>query len=107
MKRRTNKQVNSLYLALAAAIFVVGAIFTVVYKSKSSNVAQKPINTMLMLIEFERIEGILQWEKELDKRGLTALVKAQGNIPKEYPDVFKRLADKNYEIAGGYDGEPF
>lgn len=72
-----------------------------IFKSKTK------INTMLMLIEFERIEGILQWEKELDKRGFTALIKAQGNIPIENPEVFKRLAEKGHEIAGGYDGEPF
>ena len=72
-----------------------------IFKSKTK------INTILMLIEFERIEGILQWEKELDKRGFTALIKAQGNIPKENPEVFKRLAEKGHEIAGGYDGEPF
>lgn len=65
------------------------------------------INALMMLIEFERIEGILQWEKELDSRGLTALVKVQDNILEEYPEVFKRLADKGYEIAGGYDQAPF
>jgi len=60
-----------------------------------------------MLIEFEKIEGILQWEKELDSRNIDALVKVQDNVLKEYPDVFKRLADKGYEIAGGYDVAPF
>ena len=67
----------------------------------------KDINGMIMLIEFEKIDGILQWEKELDSKGINALVKAQGNILNEYPEVFKRLADKGYEIAGGYDGAPF
>lgn len=64
-------------------------------------------NGLIMLIEFEKIEGILNWEKELDSRGINALVKVQDNVLKEYPDVFKRLADKGYEIAGGYDIEPF
>jgi hypothetical protein len=81
------------------------AIITLINISNQST--PKPINAMMMLIEFEKIDGILQWEKELDCRNLTALIKAQGNIPKEYPKVFKRLADKGYEIAGGYDGEPF
>ena len=60
-----------------------------------------------MLIEFERIEGIEQWEKELYSRGLTALVKVQDNVLEENPTVFKRLANKGYEIAGGYDKAPF
>lgn len=67
----------------------------------------KPINGMLMLIEFEDIEGILHWEKELDQRGLTAMVKVQNNVLEEHPDVFARLADKGYEIAGGYDEAAF
>jgi hypothetical protein len=71
------------------------------------NKAPKEINGLIMLIEFEKIEGILQWEKELDSRNIDALVKVQDNVLKEYPDVFKRLADKGYEIAGGYDVAPF
>lgn len=62
---------------------------------------------MLMLIEFEKIDGILQWEKELDNRGLTAMIKVQDNVLNEYSEVFKRLSDKGYEIAGGYDKAPF
>jgi peptidoglycan/xylan/chitin deacetylase (PgdA/CDA1 family) len=60
-----------------------------------------------MLIEFEEIEGILNWEKELDNKGITALVKVQDNVLKEYPTVFERLSKKGYEIAGGYDKAPF
>ncbi len=64
-------------------------------------------NGLIMLIEFEKIEGVLNWEKELDSRGINALVKVQDNVLEEYPDVFKRLSNKGYEIAGGYDSEPF
>lgn len=53
-----------------------------------------------MLIEFEQIDGIRQWEKELDHRGLSAIINAQGDILPKYPEDFKRLADKGYEIAG-------
>lgn len=68
---------------------------------------ETPINGMLMLIEFEKIEGILQWEKELDSRNMTALLKVQDNVLEDYPEVFKRLANKGYEVAGGYDIAPF
>jgi len=108
---RTNKKY------LITALVVLAAILTVVifYKPqapenepiKDAPANDKKINTMLMLIEFEEIDGILQWEKELDQRGLTALIKVQDNILEENPEVFKRLADKGYEIAGGYDTEPF
>lgn len=67
----------------------------------------KTTNGLIMLIEFEGIEGVLNWEEELDSRGINALVKVQDNVLEEYPAVFKRMADKGYEIAGGYDSEPF
>ena len=65
------------------------------------------INGLLMLIEFEEIDGILHWERELDQRQLTAMVKVQDNMLEAYPTVFRRLADKGYEIAGGYDQAAF
>ncbi len=89
-------------------IFVLILILVIVIKNiNRTEIEDKKINASLMLIEFERIEGILQWEKELDNRNLNALVKVQDNILEEYPEVFKRLADKGYEIAGGYDKAPF
>lgn len=69
--------------------------------------AQTPTNGLIMLIEFEKIEGIRHWESELDQRGLTALVQAQYNVLKEYPKDFERLATKGYPIAGLYAEKPF
>ena len=40
----------------------------------------KRTNGLIMLIEFESIDGIRQWERQLDRRGLTALVQAQHNV---------------------------
>src|SRR3974390_1657229 len=62
--------------------------------------AQAPTNGLIMLIEFEKIDGIRHWETELDRRGLTALVQAQSNVLKEHPDDFARLAAKGYAISG-------
>lgn len=91
---------KTIFLILAFAILVSLSFFFLSNKNTVSN-------GLMMLIEFEKIEGILNWEKELDERGLTALVKVQDNVLEEYPKVFKRLSDKGYEIAGGYDSEPF
>ena len=60
-----------------------------------------------MLIEFESIDGIRQWERQLDRRGLTALVQAQHNVIAEHPQDFVRLALKGYPIAGLYAEKPF
>lgn len=84
-------------LILAICLFIVSQIFY----------TKNETNSLMMLIEFEEVDGILQWEKELDKRGLTALVKVQDNVLEENEEVFKRLAEKGYEIAGGYDEAPF
>jgi hypothetical protein len=62
--------------------------------------AQEPTNGLIMLIEFEKIEGIRHWERELNRRGLTALIQAQNNVLKEYPDDFARLAAEGYAISG-------
>lgn len=88
------------FLVLGLVILAIALISVIAVKNRS-------INAMLMLIEFEKVEGVLQWEKELDARGLTALVKVQDNVLEENPEVFKRLAEKGYEVAGGYDEAPF
>ncbi len=104
-----NNQTNKISWLILGS-FLILAVFVIFFISKSqkpNSIANSKINTMLMLIEFEKIEGIEQWEKELDKKGMTALVKAQDNVLKENPEVFKRLAQKGYEIGGGYDQAPF
>jgi len=88
-------------MIVAVAVWLTQTQLNVIFQSDQS------INGLMMLIEFEGIEGILQWEKELDDRNLTALVKAQDNIIEENPAVFKRLANKGYEIGGGYSQAVF
>ena len=69
--------------------------------------AETPTNGLIMLIEFEKIEGVRHWERELDQRGMTALIQAQHNVLKEYPKDFERLATKGYPIAGLFAEKPF
>ena len=69
--------------------------------------AETATNGLIMLVEFEKIEGVRHWERELDRRGLTALIQAQYNVLKEYPKDFERLATKGYPIAGLYAEKPF
>jgi hypothetical protein len=95
----------TLFLLSLVILFVVSLLL--INPKVLNKISNRPINTMLMLIEFESIDGILQWEKQLDARNLTALVKVQDNVLKENQEVFKRLADKGYEIAGGYDKAAF
>ena len=102
-------QFNFSYWALGAIIIMIVAAAAWLTQTQLNVIFQsdQSINGLMMLIEFEGIEGILQWEKELDDRNLTALVKAQDNIIEENPAVFKRLADKGYEIGGGYSQAVF
>ena len=69
--------------------------------------AQAPTNGLIMLIEFEKIDGIRHWERELDSRGLNALVQAQTNVLQKYPEDFSRLAAKGYVISGIDAEKPF
>lgn len=116
MKKITSKK-RIITLLAVIAVLVIAFVFVLSNKEKevdkqnvnpeTSELNENKISGLIMLIEFEKIEGILQWEKELDSRNLTALIKVQDNVLEEYPDVFKRLATKGYEIAGGYDKAPF
>ena len=112
MRKTRRKTLNSRkWLSIfGTGIFVLLVLFLwqgkVIFNKKIVKNENK-INGLMMLIEFERIEGIQQWEKELDNRGITALVNVQANILKKYPEVFRRLASKGYEVAGGYDEAPF
>lgn len=69
--------------------------------------AQTPTNGLIMLLEFEKIEGLRHWERELDRRGLTALVQAQSNVMLKYPEDFARLATKGYPVAGIDSEKPY
>ena len=106
MNRKKPNSLSGQGLILVIVIMIVG-YFLFKQLNFSVKTATPTINSMLMLIEFESIDGVLQWEKQLDSRNLTALVKVQDNVLKENPEVFKRLAEKGYEIAGGYDKEAF
>ncbi len=70
-------------------------------------IAQEPTNGLIMLIEFEKIEGLRHWELELDERGLTALVQAQRDVIDKYPEDFARLARKDYPVTGIDAEKPF
>jgi hypothetical protein len=65
--------------------------------------AQAPrTNGLIMLIEFEGIDGVRHWERELDRRGITALVQAQDDMLNKWNGDFRRLASKGYVISGIY-----
>lgn len=86
---------------IGAAAILIALMFGVTGR------AQTATNGLIMLIEFEKIEGVRHWERELDKRGLTALIQAQHNVLKEYRKDFERLSTKGYPIAGLYAEKPF
>src|SRR3569833_570227 len=69
--------------------------------------AQPQTNGLIMLLEFERIEGLRHWEQELNKRELNALVQVQHDIMEKYPDDFVRMAAEGYVIAGTDPEKPF
>lgn len=66
-----------------------------------------PINGLVYLINThvdEPVDGLLRWDLELRKRGLTAMIKASNPVLETYPEVFRRLAGAGYEIIGGHAG---
>lgn len=66
---------------------------------------EKKINGLVYLIQndpADTADGLLKWEMELNKRGLTALVKASKSVLEKYPQVFKKLATEGNVVMGGY-----
>jgi hypothetical protein len=102
MKKNKVRRRNSPLWLCAAAVAILIAITNGNYAR-----SQTPTNGLIMLIEFEQIEGLRHWERELDMRGLTALVQAQHNVMEKYPEDFARLAAKDYPIAGIDAEKPF
>lgn len=86
-------------------VAVAGILIALTYAAAGET--QIPTNGLIMLIEFEKVEGVRHWERELDQRNLTALVQAQHNVLREYPKDFERLATKGYPVAGLYAEKPF
>lgn len=95
-------------IIIFAIVIIIVILCFILFSSNGIFQKQKAkTNGLVMLIEFEKSDGLLQWEKELDERGLTALVSIQENVLNECPEVLKRLAQKGYEIAGSYAETPF
>jgi hypothetical protein len=84
------------FAAVLASLMTLSAC-----QSAAPGQAQAPnVNGLIMLIEFEGIDGVRHWERELDRRGLAALVQAQDNILRQWAGDFRRLASKGYVISG-------
>jgi hypothetical protein len=90
-----------------SALGCVAAVVVATAGLATTAVAQTPTNGLIMLLEFEQIEGLRHWERELDQRVLTALVEAQYDIMRKYPQDFVRLAAKGYSVAGNDAEKPF
>lgn len=95
--RRIVRPIQTLLLCIAFAAMSLA----------TTAVAQTPTNGLMMLIEFERIEGLRHWERELDQRGLTALLQVQRDLMQKYPEDFARLAAKGYPVSGLDAEKPF
>lgn len=95
--RRIVRRIQTLSLCIAFAAMSLA----------TTAVAQTPTNGLMMLIEFERIEGLRHWERELDQRGLTALLQVQRDLMQKYPEDFARLAAKGYPVSGLDAEKPF
>ena len=100
-KKKTNRHNSLLSWCIGTATILMAVTFG------TYGHTQTPTNGLIMLIEFEKIEGLRHWEHELDQRGLTALVQAQHNVMEQYPEDFARLAAKGYPVAGLDAEKPF
>lgn len=106
---KVNNSIGIAVIIFAAAVLLLATEGVSIIKDLI--VASKPqakINGLVFLIEneTETIDGVLKWEKELDERGLIALIKAEKEVLEKYSSVFRALLEKGYEIAIGYSEKP-
>ena len=94
-----NKKI--LVLPILAILSILGLFFYLKYKPPK-------INGLILLSENTGdISGYYKWEKILDEKNLKAIIKPESFVLEKYPDYFRQLADKGYEIATGYGQAPF
>ncbi len=86
----------------------VFVILSVIYGNYVRRPQNKVTNGLILLSENTGdITGYYKWEKELDNRNLKAIFKPERSVLEKYPDYFKNLASKGYEVATGYGEAPF
>lgn len=114
---KKGKDSTRIILGMLVVIFIILIIFFFKnsQENKYNNMEQleqlgklEKINGVILLSENTGdISGYYQWEKELDEQGLRAIIKPERVVMEKYPDYFKQLSDKGYEVATGYGKEPF
>lgn len=86
-----------LFLALVA-------FFLTYWRSKQ----QAVINGVLLLSENTGdITGYYKWVEVLDTKDFKAIIKPERAVLEKYPEYFRDLAAKGYEVATGYGEGPF
>jgi len=95
MKKNTyNRKLFKTILSLAVVLSFF-LVFFFFQKQKTT------INGLFYLINThadEPIDGLLKWEKELDNRKITAMIKVSKPVCEKYPELFKRLSQKGHEL---------
>ncbi len=70
--------------------------------------SHQAINGILLLSENTGdISGYYKWEEVLDTKDFKAIIKPERAVLEEYPEYFRNLAAKGYEVATGYGEGPF
>lgn len=92
------------YLPLFIVFFLILAGLLIVYLTQFGN----KINGLFLLSENTGdIAGYYKWEEVLDQKSFKAIIKPERAVLEKYPDYFKNLAAKGYEVATGYGEAPF
>ncbi len=96
------KKLIKVIIGIFLLIILISLIITLNY------IQPKKINGVFLLSENTGdISGYYAWEKELDEMSLKAIIKPERFVLEKYPEYFKKLSDKGYEVATGYGEAPF
>lgn len=86
------------------SIFVIVAL---VLLSLFIFIEPKETKGMMLLIEFEEVDGIKNWVNEFEERDMPAVIQIQHNIVDNHCEDIKDFSDRGFEISGLYADEAF
>jgi hypothetical protein len=87
-------------------VIIIAAVLSGFFLIKKVQPA-KQVNGMMLLIEFEEVDGLKNWANKFEIEKMPATIQIQENLVKEHCDVVKNLSDRGFEIAGLYSPSAF
>lgn len=96
--KKSAKKKREIIITLAAVLVLIAI---------SIYVIPKETRGMMVLIEFEDVDGLKNWANDLERREIPGVVQIQHHLVDFHCDVIKDISDRGFEVSGLYASDPF